>query len=311
MSDVNNRPTVGIVTQPTREAGGYGAFGEAYVCAGYVKWPQAAGVQTVVIPWDATEKTIDRLLSSINGVLLPGGPQTVPHEKRYYDRVRWIYQEVVRRNHACHFPLWGTCQGFEQIILSATDFGRELLIGYYHGTMDVALPLHFEEHAHDSRIFRSSGVRELDQAVYHILGHEDVTPNFHRNGVKPESFQSSEKLHPFRVLATNTDARGEPFVSMMEGKNLPIYGVQWHPTLQVFEFSQKLACLHHSQAAILAMQYLANFFAHELRKNHQTILEADLNRYGFNNLVPTFTEHVDGGPIFEQAYFFGPKSPNF
>lgn len=154
MSKENTQPTIGIVTQPAGDAGGYGAFGDAYVCAGYVKWPQAAGVQTVVIPWDAPRETIDRLLSSVNGVLLPGGPQTVLHAKPY-------------------------------------------------------------------------------------------------------------------------------------------------------------SCLKHSRSAILAMQYLANFLAKELRKNHQSISEADLNTYGFNNLVPTYTEYVDGGPIFEQAYFFGPKSPNF
>lgn len=33
----------------------------------------------------------------------------------------------------------------------------------------------------------------------------------------------------FDVLSVNDDKKGRTFVSTIEGKKLPFYGVQWHP----------------------------------------------------------------------------------
>lgn len=33
----------------------------------------------------------------------------------------------------------------------------------------------------------------------------------------------------FDVLSVNDDKKGRRFVSTIEGKKLPFYGVQWHP----------------------------------------------------------------------------------
>ena len=54
----------------------------------------------------------------------------------------------------------------------------------------------------------------------------------------------------FNVVTTSHDRKGVEYVSMIEGKNLPFYGVQFHP-----EKSDKL-------------QWIAEFFVAEMQKSH-------------------------------------------
>ncbi len=313
---INNRVTVGIVTQPTYDAGGYSTKGTSYVAAGYVKWAGLAGARAVVVPWDADEGKLNYILECTNGLLFPGGPQ---QDKKpptpYFQKIKCLYDRVIEINKTRYFPLLGICQGFEQIVLSATDFGPELLIDYFKGTDNVLLPLDFTKYAAKSRMLNSSGIPILNETVRDILSDKEnpVTPNFHSNGILYSTFCDTKVLNDsFNVISTNFADEKQQFVSTVEGKiidgkALPVYGFQWHPSLQIFEFNQTdLSCLTHTKASILAMQYLANFFIDELRKNDNHFQEEELREITFNNLPITYSELIPGGPVFEDAYFFGP-----
>ena len=76
----------------------------------------------------------------------------------------------------------------------------------------------------------------------------------------------------FNVLSTNLDRKGRAFVSTIEGKRVPIYGVQWHPERPQFEWAIAGAAtdpLNHSPKAIEAMQWVASFFVGEARRNER------------------------------------------
>ena len=66
----------------------------------------------------------------------------------------------------------------------------------------------------------------------------------------------------WRILSLNKDANGLIFISSMESRNLPAYGVQFHPEKSIFEWipAQKTA---HTLSAVKAAQYFANFFVSE------------------------------------------------
>ena len=312
----DNSVTIGIVTQPTFQMKSWVAFGTDYVPSPYVDWVSLAAARPVVIPWDAPRSELSALLQRVNGVLLPGGPQDLKDEKQpyyprvkaYYETIRWLYLEVVRMNReGTHFPLWGTCQGFEELILSATDFGSELLWGAYKGTMDVALPLDFTEKAATSRMFSSSGIPALDQAVRKTLAEQPITPNLHSNGVQPETFRGSPALNEhFDILSTNT-VEGMSFVSTIEGKDgLPVYGSQWHPSYPLFLFNpMSKKCLDHSKGTALVMQYLANFLVGEARRNDHRFRDEEIDAFCFESRTPTFVEEVPGA-FYNLMYFFGP-----
>lgn len=313
----NNTVTIGIVTQPTAPVKSWVAFGTDYIPSPYVDWVSLAAARPVVIPWDAPKPELTALLARTNGLLLPGGPQDLKDEnqpyfhrvKAYYEKIRWLYRAVVRMNRERkHFPLWGTCQGFEEIILSATDFGDELTWGCFKGTMDIALPLDFTAAAESSRMFNSSGIPALDRAVRKILSEQWITPNFHSNGIKPGAFRNSPALNDsFHILSTNTAAEQMEFVSTIEGKDgLPIYGTQWHPSYPLFLFNpQSEKGLVHSKDTVLVMQYLANFLVDEARKNDNRFSEEEIEAFCFDSKTPTFVEDVPGA-FYDLMYFFGP-----
>ncbi len=313
----HNVITVGIVNQPTSPVKSWVGFGTDYVPSPYVDWMALAAARPVVIPWDAPRSELTELLARVNGILLPGGPQDLKDEKqpyyhrvkKYYETIRWLYRKVVKMNReGTYFPLWGTCQGFEEIILSATDFGDELLWGCFKGTFDVALPLDFTDKAETSRMFNSSGIPALDQDVRRTLAEEWITPNFHSNGVKPDTFRASPPLaRHFDILSTNSTPDKMEFVSTIEGRNgLPIYGTQWHPSYPLFLFNpMSEKGLVHSKAAVLVMQYLANFFVGEARKNDHRFADEEIEAFCFESKMPTFVEGVPGA-FYNLMYFYGP-----
>jgi gamma-glutamyl hydrolase len=52
----------------------------------------------------------------------------------------------------------------------------------------------------------------------------------------------------------------------MEAKDLPFYGVQFHPERNIFEWDPKEQ-IDHSEEAVQAMHSLARFFISEVKKN--------------------------------------------
>jgi gamma-glutamyl hydrolase len=69
---------------------------------------------------------------------------------------------------------------------------------------------------------------------------ENITMNNHHDGVTPESFQIDKNLADlFNVLAVNVDRQGKPFVSVMEAKKWPVYGIQFHPEKANFEWTDR------------------------------------------------------------------------
>jgi hypothetical protein len=57
-----------------------------------------------------------------------------------------------------------------------------------------------------------------------------IALNSHTSGVSPAAFAGSPPLvAAFDVLATGRDRAGKTFIASIEGKDLPIYAMQFHP----------------------------------------------------------------------------------
>jgi len=149
----------------------------------------------------------------------------------------------------------------------------------------------------------------LNRAPDDILSafqYENITVNNHHYGVDPKSYQTNPYLaNNFTVLATNLDVNGNEFVSLIEGMGFPVYGNQFHPEKNAFEWSQVWASdpNSHMPDAILSMQYLADFFVKEARKSQHPytggISTAGTLSYNVN---PLYTGKFPS--YFEQQYFF-------
>lgn len=101
------------------------------------------------------------------------------------------------------------------------------------------------------------------------------------------------------MLSTNVDRKGRVFGSTIEGKRYPVFGTQWHPEKNIFEWTDREAIPHTPQAIEVA-QYTANFFVEHARNSTHRFAYGELDSLVIWNYEPVFTE--PNGSDFEQEY---------
>lgn len=284
----NDRPIIGVVAQ---EVYSPKPNQTAYIAASYVKYLESAGARVVPVMINQTEEEYKALFNSINGILYPGGGVSIVSSG--YERAAKIFYELAieANDKGDYFPVWGTCLGFEQ--LTYLTSGKLLLSST--NTSDVALPLNFTSEVKDSRLFKG-----FPDDLMKDLASQPLTENSHKWSLAVTTYNTNEKLKKFyKVLSTNTDGKTE-FVSTMEAYNYPIYGTQWHPEKNAFEW--KKSHIPHSPPAVKTTFYMAEFLVSEARKNtHRFKSEDDESRaliYNYNSV------YTGAKSSFEEIYYF-------
>uniref|UniRef100_UPI00398F640F gamma-glutamyl hydrolase-like n=1 Tax=Pristiophorus japonicus TaxID=55135 RepID=UPI00398F640F len=279
----------GVLAQETY--GNLKNFGGSYIATSYVKYLESAGARVVPISINLLEAEYRKLFYSINGVLLPGGGANLI-TSRYAKIAALFYNLTLQANdHGTHFPVWGTCLGFEE--LTVLTSGEKLLIATK--TSDLSLPLKFTKDAVESQMFKNFP-GDLMQA----LAVEPLTANFHHWSITVKNFTSHTKLRNFfKILSTNIDSQELEFVSTMEARSYPIYGVQWHPEKNPYEW--RIKNIPHSHNAVKVAWYMADFFVNEARKNsHYFSDETEEANALIYNYAPVYTGNISN---LEQMYF--------
>ncbi|KYQ88154.1 peptidase C26 family protein [Tieghemostelium lacteum] len=290
----NNRPIIGILTQPTADIC---SDGTQYIAASYVKFIESAGARVVPIFYDSDQDTLENLFNSINGLLLPGGGVDFNNETQYTDNLQFLWNLAIKANdNGDYFPIHGTCMGFQELtLLAANDFNGILT---FFNSENYTVPLNFTSGYLNSEIFSNA-----PQEFLTYLSTLPITMNNHQYGVSPSTFESTEALTEFfNVLSTNVDRDGNTFISTIEAKNYPIFGTQFHPEKPIFEWWDE-EVMNHSFESILANQYFSNFFVNQCRKSTHSFPNVNLEAQALiYNYSPEYTENTV--PDFEQCYCF-------
>lgn len=289
---VNDSPVIGILTQMVSDEV-MKPYGSTYIPSSYVKYIESGGSRVMPIRLTLTKAEYENIFKQINGLLLIGG--AVDLETSDFARVAKIfYNLALTANDAGDFfPIWGTCMGMQ--LLTVLVAGENLLTDTL--AENLSLPLNLTQEASSSRMFQG-----FPSELMKALTQEPLTGNFHHYGVTVETFQKNEKLSSFfSVLSTNLAENGVHFVSTIEGKRYPFYGVQWHPEVNRFQWSRKVN-LPHSPHAIQLSALLSEFFINEGRRSlHQfenPEVEASSLIYIY---TPVYAANFTG---YEQIYFF-------
>lgn len=284
----NDRPIIGVLAQ---EVYSPKPNQTSYIAASYVKYLESAGARVVPVMINQTDEEYKALFSSINGILYPGGGVSIVSSG--YERAAKIFYELAieANDKGDYFPVWGTCLGFEE--LTYLTSGKLLLSST--NTSGVALPLNFTSEAKESRLFKG-----FPDDLMKDLASQPLTENSHKWSLAVKTYNTNEKLKKFyKVLSTNTDGKTE-FVSTMEAYNYPIYGTQWHPEKNAFEW--KNSYIPHSPSAVKTTFYMAEFFVSEARKNtHRFKSEEDESKVLIYNYNSVYTGSKSS---FEEIYFF-------
>jgi len=217
----NPQPVIGILTQPTDSDNN--AFGDQYVIASYVKWIESAGARAYFVYYDAPQSDLKLLLTTqLNGLLWTGGDSNIANGP-YADTSRFLLSLILDMNKkADYFPLWGTCQGFQQLSIY---FANDSSILIDRPLVNTLSPINLTVDP-----MMSSLLNRAPDDVVTAFQYENITVNNHHYGVDPKSYQTNTYLaNNFTVLATNVDTNGNTFVSLIEGFGFPVYGNQFHP----------------------------------------------------------------------------------
>jgi len=289
---LNNRPIIAIFSLPSMSF--HPACGGKcdMTAASYIKWLESAGARSVPVPYHASNAHIDSLFNSVNGLLFTGGGSSMSDSAKYF------FKKIVDANqNGDYFPLWGTCLGFEWLLKAAS--GNDDICDTGFNSENYSIPLNLTDKATDCRVF------DNDSKLLNILKTENVCMNNHKEGIRKAHFESTDKLTTmFNIISTNTDRDGIEFVSTIEGKELPIYGTQWHPEKNNFEWGEfkngvPYEGINHSSNAIFVSQALSNFFVNEARQNKHRFPTPEQEQQAlYYNYNVTET-----GPGFVQTYY--------
>ncbi|CAF4650946.1 unnamed protein product, partial [Rotaria sp. Silwood2] len=194
------------------------------------------------------------------------------------------------------FPVWGTCLGFE-VLLMLTRASTGILEPCQGD--DYATELIFMPNASDSRLLGPS----LPSNIKYALENEPTTSNYHHFCMRPENFSADPILSTFyKMLTISPDLERRTFVSTIESRRYPIFGVQWHPENNAFEWRVNTT-IPHTKDSIDITQYMANFLTNQTRQNmnHFDSLEDEL-KYLIYQYTPEFTD-LDK-TYYQQVYYF-------
>ncbi len=70
-STINNRPIVGILTQPS-EYKEYPGSNYSYIPTAYIEFVEASGARVLPIKYNLPNETLHEIFNGINGLLIPG-----------------------------------------------------------------------------------------------------------------------------------------------------------------------------------------------------------------------------------------------
>jgi gamma-glutamyl hydrolase len=135
--------------------------------------------------------------------------------------------------------------------------------------------------------------------IYYSVTQYPITMNNHHQGIEPNQFvQSKNLISLFDITSINYDLNYRPFVSTIEPKDpyqYPIYGVQYHPEKNPFEYST---------IGIDFSFYLSKFFMNCVRYNQYHFQQyhqyTDPISFPLTNTYPI----ISGGLSFEEVYIF-------
>jgi gamma-glutamyl hydrolase len=261
---LTDRPIIGILSIPDQLST------NSFFHSSYVEWLSQGGARVVPVLYDLPSDKLEHLLSSINGVLFTGGSINLDFNSTFVKTAQTIVKHALSSKD--HFPIWATCLGFQMISgIIANDFSV-----IESGFDSERLPLHLEftELAQKSKL-----LSRATSEVINNLRTMNITANFHHDGVSSNQFSLNSRLDEFfNVISINKDRKGREFVSTIEAKRFPVFATQWHPEIPQFiwhRYPNPWEVIPREPECYSAMQYFANFFVLETRRNSRKFVSLD------------------------------------
>lgn len=246
--------------------------------ASYAKWLRRHNVQIVPVDIYSSDDDLRQIMASVDGMLLTGGAVPLLHSDSkiridesfsnigrvteisfYTRRVRQIVQIAkelnAQRNNS--YPIWGTCLGFEGLILAEAGLDvrfSDIDNNNFNSNLNLA------DQAPQSafgQFFGSADLEKFQNDPIFFFNHDHAF-------FLSDFLNNADLTREYRVVATaptKYHKYPEPIVAVIEHRQFPFYGVQFHPEKNQFESKVNA---DRSAATLHVMDKMAAFFCQKL-----------------------------------------------
>jgi len=188
----------------------------------YVQWLQSVNITPVCIPYDLPKKKLLCCLDQVQGVLWTGGAiekNNKTQRDKYINTLLTSFEVAKQYNDkGRHYPIWGTCQGFEFLLL------------FQKGGHSIrSLPKHHTEGRFPITFKGKSALRTWFSDMEEEMK-TNCSTHHHDYGFDIKEIPS------INIVSTLND-----FINIIEYKEYPFYGVQFHPERPFDTFSKKVS----------------------------------------------------------------------
>lgn len=251
MQQILSTPVVAILTLHTSPKFEF-PDGTSYIYTSYSKWVEQSEMRWIPVSVYDSPEVLKKKLEKVNGVLLTGGNEVLGTKdlpSQYSAAVKTILDYSVHMfKNGVSFPVFGTCMGFEAMMILLTDYEIEL---EKVDNENKTLGLDFAPKASQSFLnfyFTPSQLNTINSQKLFYFHHRD---GFTMNQVE----KSKKASHIIDVIATTTTEQNVKVVAVFQHKKYPFIAVQFHPEKIQFEYSDSYA-INKSE---LAMQVNSGF----------------------------------------------------
>jgi len=308
-----HHPTVGILSIPMTVT--FHKNTHSYIPASYVKWIQMNNARVIPIPYDSPKGALDMILDQVNGVLFIGGQVDHGMINEEYTHFMETFKYIVNHakksnNQKNYFPLFAICLGFE--ILGMMGEEVETIIDEFTTLKSIS---DVDAHHYNSKL----NFVKPDSTIAKIFTKEQQAEFRKTPCVFQNHTQAFVTKKPYMkkwnkywdVIATSMSKDSIEFVSMLEYKKFPFYGVQFHPEKVLFEWL--LPEVGRSSIFREISKRLARFFISECKKNKNVVKIKDLYVENYNlwsrsatikKINPNKKLFKTNHSAFENSYYF-------
>lgn len=229
----------------------------------------------VVVPIkiNSTKEEMEEVMQKINGLFLPAGDTNIwEHGKdgslvpsKYTIAGQKLIEIATRMNKAgTYFPVMSICLGFE---LFAAAIGNDLsIVEPCEKCVNYSTILDLTPLAVKSKFLKALSEEQLKR-----LQTADLCYNYHSFMVDRKKFLKNQLLSEFFNIISLSPSidKSFKFVSMIEGKKYPFYGLQFHPEWCLHDFYDKsvnIAVVQTEETHSISRN-IAKFFLSEAKKN--------------------------------------------
>ena len=209
-------------------------FKNSYLATSYIKYVESTGAQSVVIPWDMPWDQIELILKNTHGIIIPGGNADIMEGNPFKKVIHQIFEwSKMRNDNGYPFFLIGICMGFEVLSQELARKTFVLTTGMQNFDEKAVIVDDIGKMS-DSAMFGGS-VKEVHEIVK-VLKTKGNIRFAHNEGLSVEDFYNISSLkNENDLIAISKDSEGKSFVSIIENKNYPFYGMQFHPEKNSWE----------------------------------------------------------------------------